>query len=86
LCCGYRPYTCGRKRSQFRGCDIGVQDPLSKACYGAVLIARATVVHSGKTQAVCRCDVSVVGEGKENLCAVSQGTIAEISQSSEAQA
>jgi uncharacterized protein (TIGR00369 family) len=53
---------------------------------GAVLIARATVIHSGKTQAVCRCDVFVVGEGKENLCAVSQGTIAKISQSSEARA
>jgi uncharacterized protein (TIGR00369 family) len=53
---------------------------------GAVLIARATVIHSGKTQAVCRCDVFVVGEGKENLCAISQGTIAKISQSSEARA
>jgi uncharacterized protein (TIGR00369 family) len=53
---------------------------------GAVLIARATVVYSSKTQAVCRCDVFVVSEGKESLCAVSQGTIARISQSSEAQA
>ena len=53
---------------------------------GAVLIARATVIHSSKTQAVCRCDVFVVGDGKENLCAVSQGTIARIGQSSETQA
>ena len=52
---------------------------------GTVLIARATVIYSGRTQAVCRCDVFVVSEGKENLCAVSQGTIARISQSSEAQ-
>jgi len=52
---------------------------------GTALIARATVIYSGKTQAVCRCDVFVVDEGKESLCAVSQGTIARISQSSEAQ-
>ncbi len=53
---------------------------------GAVLIARATVIHSSQTQAVCRCDVFVVGEGKENLCAVSQGTIARMGQSSGIQA
>ncbi len=53
---------------------------------GTVLIARATVIYSSKTQAVCRCDVFVIGEGEENLCAVSQGTIARITQSSEAQA
>jgi len=53
---------------------------------GTALIARATVIYSSKTQAVCRCDVFVVDEGEERLCAVSQGTIARISQSSEAQA
>ena len=53
---------------------------------GAALIARATVVYSSKTQVVCRCDVFVVSEGKENLCAVSQGTIARTGQPSEAQA
>jgi len=53
---------------------------------GTALIARATVIYSSKTQAVCRCDVFVVDAGEERLCAVSQGTIARISQSSEAQA
>ncbi len=53
---------------------------------GTALIARATVVYSSKTQAVCRCDVFVVSEDEERLCAVSQGTIVRISQSSEAQA
>jgi uncharacterized protein (TIGR00369 family) len=53
---------------------------------GTVLIARATVIYSSKTQAVCRCDVFVIGEGEENLCAVSQGTIARVTQSSETQA
>ena len=52
---------------------------------GTALIARATVIYSSKTQAVCHCDVFVVGEGKENLCAVSQGTIARIGQPSETQ-
>jgi uncharacterized protein (TIGR00369 family) len=52
---------------------------------GTTLIARATVVYSSKTQTVCRCDVFVVGEGEENLCAVSQGTIARIGRPSETQ-
>ena len=49
---------------------------------GNELIAKATVVYSSKTQAVCRCDLYVVSEGKENLCAVSQGTIVRIGQAS----
>ena len=52
---------------------------------GTALIARATVVYSSKSQVVCRCDVFVVGDGKENLCAVSQGTIVRIGRSSESQ-
>lgn len=43
---------------------------------GVKLIARATAVHTGKTQSVCRCDVFAVNEGEERLCAVAQGTIA----------
>ena len=42
---------------------------------GAALIARATVIYSSKTQAVCRCEIFAAGEGKEDLCAVAQGTI-----------
>ncbi|MFW6082076.1 MAG: PaaI family thioesterase [Desulfosalsimonas sp.] len=49
-----------------------------KPSTGSELIARATVVYSGKTQAVCRCDIYAVSEGKEDLCAVSQGTISRI--------
>jgi uncharacterized protein (TIGR00369 family) len=52
---------------------------------GTALIARATVVYSSKTQAVCHCDIFVVSEGKENFCAVSQGTIARIGRPSETQ-
>jgi len=43
---------------------------------GERLIARAEAVHTGKTQAVCRCDVFVLQDGVEKLCAVAQGTIA----------
>lgn len=43
---------------------------------GTALIARATVICKSKTKAVCRCDVFTIDEDKENLCAVSQGTIA----------
>ncbi len=43
---------------------------------GATLIARAAVVHGGRRQAVCRCDVYVAdGVGTETLCAVAQGTV-----------
>ncbi|MBA4329459.1 MAG: phenylacetic acid degradation protein [Polaromonas sp.] len=42
---------------------------------GERLIARAEAVHAGKSQAVCRCDVFVVTDGQEKLCAVAQGTI-----------
>ena len=43
---------------------------------GERLIARADAVHTGRSQAVCRCDVFVVLDGEEKLCAVAQGTIA----------
>ena len=42
---------------------------------GERLVARATAVHVGKTQAVCRCDVYALGETGEKLCAMAQGTI-----------
>lgn len=48
---------------------------------GDCIVARATAVYVGKTQAVCRCDVYAVKDGKENLCATAQGTITKIGQS-----
>jgi uncharacterized protein (TIGR00369 family) len=45
---------------------------------GDFLLARATVVHTGATQAVCRCDVYVVKDGVERLCAAAQGTIVKL--------
>jgi uncharacterized protein (TIGR00369 family) len=42
---------------------------------GDVLIARARVVHTGSSQAVCRCDVFASKDGVERLCATAQGTI-----------
>ena len=53
---------------------------------GDFIVARATVVHAGKNQAVCRCDVYVSSDGKESLCATAQGTIARLGQSSESKA
>ena len=43
---------------------------------GERLIARAEAVHTGRNQSVCRCDVFVLQDGVEKLCAVAQGTIA----------
>jgi uncharacterized protein (TIGR00369 family) len=45
---------------------------------GEYIIARATVIYSGKSQAVCRCDIYAGNDGKENLCATAQGTITKI--------
>ncbi|MDQ3064262.1 MAG: PaaI family thioesterase [Acidobacteriota bacterium] len=46
---------------------------------GAKLIARAMVIHAGKNQVVCRCDVFAVGaDGAEILCAAAQGTIVKL--------
>jgi uncharacterized protein (TIGR00369 family) len=50
---------------------------------GDFLVARATVVHAGKSQAVCRCDVFVSAQGAETLCATAQGTIARLGQATE---
>jgi uncharacterized protein (TIGR00369 family) len=53
---------------------------------GDFIVARATVVHAGKSQAVCRCDVYASANGTESLCATAQGTIARLGQSSEPKA
>ncbi|MGC0328711.1 uncharacterized protein (TIGR00369 family) [Streptomyces sp. SAI-170] len=43
---------------------------------GHTLRATAQVVHSGRRQAVVRCDLLTLAEdGKETLCAVAQGTV-----------
>lgn len=52
-----------------------------KPAIGDFLVARASVVYSGKSQAVCRCDVFVSKEGRESMCATSQGTIVKLAQS-----
>ena len=49
---------------------------------GQMLIVRAVAVQAGKSQAACRCDVFVVNEGKETLCAIAQGTIARLAAAS----
>lgn len=48
----------------------------TRPAIGELLIARASVVSAGRTQAVARCDVFVVADGVEKLCAAAQGTIA----------
>lgn len=45
---------------------------------GERLVARAHAAHVSRSQAVCRCDVFVVRDGQEKLCAVAQGTIAKL--------
>lgn len=45
---------------------------------GDTLIARAVVKYAGKQQAVTQCDIFVVKDGEEKLCAVAQGTIVKV--------
>jgi uncharacterized protein (TIGR00369 family) len=47
---------------------------------GDFLLARASVLHAGRNQAVCRCDILVSKAGKESLCAVAQGTIVKLGE------
>lgn len=47
---------------------------------GEFLVARAVVVHHGKRQAVCRCDIFVSHRAGLTLCAVGQGTITKLSK------
>ncbi|EKF76069.1 phenylacetic acid degradation protein PaaI [Alcanivorax hongdengensis A-11-3] len=42
---------------------------------GETLEARATVIASGKTQAVCQCEVFAFRDGQAHLVALAQGTI-----------
>ena len=42
------------------------------------LVALATVVGSGKSQAVCRCDIYLERSGERKLCAAAQGTIRKV--------
>ncbi|HEY0602696.1 MAG TPA: PaaI family thioesterase [Herpetosiphonaceae bacterium] len=53
-----------------------------KPAQGETLIARASVIASGKRQAVCRCDLFVDDGERETLCATALGTIARLSSSS----
>lgn len=50
----------------------------TRPAVGELLIARAVAISAGKTQAVARCDVFVLRDGEEKLCAAAQGTIAAI--------
>jgi uncharacterized protein (TIGR00369 family) len=47
---------------------------------GDSILARASVLHAGRNQAVCRCDIYVTKAGEETLCAVAQGTIVKLGQ------
>lgn len=42
---------------------------------GALLIARAESRSAGTRQAVCQCEVVVVEDDEESLCALAQGTV-----------
>ena len=46
-----------------------------KPALGQKIIARATIISSGKTQAVCECKISALNNQEEKLIAVAQGTI-----------
>jgi uncharacterized protein (TIGR00369 family) len=43
-----------------------------------MLVAEATSVGQGKSQAVCRCEIYVVKDDERRLCAVAQGTIRKV--------
>lgn len=42
---------------------------------GELLIARAASLSAGKTQGIARCDIFIVKDGEEKLCAAAQGMV-----------
>ena len=46
-----------------------------KPAIGSLLVARAHAKSVGKRQAVCQCEIFVVENGEEKLCAIAQGTV-----------
>jgi uncharacterized protein (TIGR00369 family) len=50
---------------------------------GERLVARARATHVSRSQAVCQCEVYAIGASSEKLCAIAQGTIVRIGQSSQ---
>jgi uncharacterized protein (TIGR00369 family) len=53
---------------------------------GQVLIARATVMSAGKTQAVCRGEVLALNDGVEKVCLIAQGMVLRAAQPSSIEA
>lgn len=45
---------------------------------GDTLIARAEVIHAGKRQATCRCDLFVGKDGESKICATAMGSITKV--------
>ncbi|MCG8393115.1 MAG: PaaI family thioesterase [Pseudomonadales bacterium] len=50
----------------------------ARPALGEKLIARATVLSSGKKQAVCQCEVVALNNGEERTVAFAQGTISKV--------
>jgi len=48
---------------------------LLRPAAGRTLVARATALHAGRSQAVCRCDLFVIDDGEPGLCGTALGTI-----------
>lgn len=49
-----------------------------KPAIGEKLIAKASVISAGKTQAVCECKIYAVSNASEKLVAAAQGTIVKV--------
>jgi len=50
---------------------------------GERLVARARATHVSRSQAVCQCEVYAIDASGDKLCAIAQGTIVRIGQSSQ---
>ncbi|GAA3648879.1 PaaI family thioesterase [Nonomuraea antimicrobica] len=46
-----------------------------KPAVGDVLVGRSSAKSVGKRQAVCQCEIYVIADGQEKLCAIAQGTV-----------
>lgn len=52
----------------------------TRPAVGELLLAKAKVIYAGKNQAVCTCELFMVSDTGEKLCAIAQGTIARLGE------
>ena len=71
--CGYAAFSLAPKNSSVLTVEYKMN--LLAPAAGSLLIARGSVIRSGKTLKICRADVFCVKDGREEICATTLATV-----------